>query len=513
MNIENTKIIDTNHGLIGNLFLEFKKHSLVLNHEDFFKYLISADYIPYSNTNVWAFISKHDYFNRSCYDDTYKALCNIDEYLENTRRLCKKLDITQRASLNEKLYQILKDITEYCSKRTTNGKAVFSLYNENIKKKLLGYYYIKKEHYSLEYNIYLFIFFAVCKTLPDNFFYGINYRNDLKEFNDKIVCKYGVTSEPGIRAIIELAETNNIFALYEYADMLYYGKINGQIRNLELAIQIYNKAAGINVVTGAIESACHPLALWTLAYIYFNYHRKKNELENCETIPYIEMLSIEQRIEKSIIYAQASMDIIDSVAAANVLGRIAQVAPYYLKEKYNLQTADYYFNHSAAGGYIYAFNNLANIELHKIFFDEDNKAKHLKSFIDYLYASAKRYEPWAATTLGRFYLNGIVTLKGENSQDDLTTNFPSFINKDKAKECFKLATNYFNDSNSAWAYENLITNFPEDYTSNIDLLKKHVLRIKELRNKKAFNALKDEIPNVYKNFPEILDVINSVSVT
>ena len=65
------------------------------------------------------------------------------------------------------------------------------------------------------------------------------------------------------------------------------------------------------------------------------------------------------------------------------------------------------------------------------------------------------------------------------SSDGREMYFRYYINTTFAKKYFQKATVY-PDSNSAWAYLNLIKYFHKDYDTDIDLLNEHMDCIKEL---------------------------------
>ncbi len=71
------------------------------------------------------------------------------------------------------------------------------------------------------------------------------------------------------------------------------------------AIEIYQIASGLQKAEGS-ENFCHPLALFSLAYIYFNYHRR-GYLKDVPNIDILEPMTPEERLEKSILYCNLSI--------------------------------------------------------------------------------------------------------------------------------------------------------------------------------------------------------------
>jgi len=294
--------------------------------------------------------------------------------------------------------------------------------------------------------------------------------------------------------------------------MLYYGSPNGPQRDLNKAFNTYKQAAGINKIHNTIDSdsACNPLALWSLAYMYFNYRNpSSSDLGYCEegTIPTLDRLSFLERIEGAAYYAKYAFNLTEDATAANLLGRIssldetAQPGITKIKEKYQLKDAQQYFHFASENGYVYATNNFATIELEKIFYDPDNETQHIEQYISYLTKSATEYEPWAANALGQVYLNGeIRSRKNKN----LVLSFEP--NKEKAKHFFHLATEYFNDRNSSWAYMNLILNYPEDYIHDHQKFLHHNKKIDELKNIEARERINENIYEIYKENDSLLSL-------
>ena len=212
--------------VLGNIYLIFKQERFLKSQNDFFT-LLGYQKDP---SNIEPHI-RSNFFNYDCYDASSNLL-NIDNLKDRINSILINHPVD-----TDRLNNVIKNIiTEYAEKyapaeyrwdRSINKHSLVS-YNSSDKEKLLMFYKLKNNNYDLAYNFFLSIHFALYKTLPKDFFWGLNYRYDLEEFNQKIINLYGATSNPSVRAIISLAErpTPNIVALYEYAEMFYYGNAN-----------------------------------------------------------------------------------------------------------------------------------------------------------------------------------------------------------------------------------------------------------------------------------------------
>ena len=252
---------------------------------------------------------------------------------------------------------------------------------------------------------------------------------------------------------------------------------------------------------------CHPLALWALSYVYFNYHKKNTDLEKCATIPKIEDMDYGVRLELAIIYAKASYLFLSSAPAANILGRILLTIEtsdkqyYKLKEKYKLDDYEKYFEFAIKHEYVYSMNTMAMIESEKIFSDKNNKLLHLNKCIDHLKQSANKYEPWACNTLGEIYRTG----KIERRKDiigDKTNEVEMFdiINPDIAFTFYSRAVELFIDRNSAWAYANMLIYFPAHFKDNHALIKEYVDAVESIGNERAIKFLHNSFKDKQKEY-------------
>lgn len=494
-----------NYRLIGRLYYEgFKKYKLIDRIDDFFYKIMGV----FCTTPTQSDIFQYEYFSSSALSDFKDKLSDQDTFINNLRK-CLHLNSDMCLEFNKLLIDIIasvKDYSEYSSRSANCNKNHFKQYDQNERLRLKSYYSAKKESFNLAYNVYLLIYFAVFKRLPVNFYFGTNYEKDLLEFNEKVTCKYGVISKPGIREIINLAEGSNgkeanIFALYEYADMFYYGSENGPSKNINIAFKTYKR-----ISSTSDNSPCHPLAYWSLAYIYYNYHLPKTELEHCDIIEEIESMSRLEQLQEAIRYASFAWNLVKNPAAANILGKICTLTDSDVKgiektiKKAELEPAIEYFKKAAAQNYVYAHANLANIYLEEIFLHKEDKEKQnecLEQYLNTLEAQANQHEPWAANKLGLFYLNGIVQSR---KTDEEAYEGKKYCSRKKSFYYFSQAITYFNDPHSGWAYANMIINFPEKYIEDKDYtkLKLHLKRLAEIKNISAINYVLNEFLKTYK---------------
>ena len=459
------------HGLIGKLLDHFKHVKLIHSQEDFIPTLFSSESYTVHSSTI-ASIVLYDYFPAGEKD----AINNLFEnkkkqYIESLNNFIAPLSSEQKITLNRFLLETIVETTTYGKKRTPHPDKAdeWGEFDTTAKNRLMSYFKQKvTEPKTTPYNISLLIYFSVNKSIPPFFTYGERYWTDLEEFNDKVLCKYGAISEPGKRAIVELAirrnRVGNIYAICEYADMLYYGDSSLGKPNYAEAIKYYEIAAGVRKAEG-METVCHPLALFSLSFIFYNYHRR-GKLKDIPDIDYLEMFSDAERIELAINYARLSLDFLENGAAYNTLGVISEALSTDLLKKYNLKSARYYYEKAASNDYVYAYNNLATLEIQQIDTDSEHEMVHLTRGLEYLSHSADKYEPWSSNFLGKFYLLG--ELRGRKKI------YKDMIDRNLAKNYFLRAIRYYIDRNSAWAAANLIVYFPEMYVDDKELLFSHI---------------------------------------
>lgn len=352
------------------------------------------------------------------------------------------------------------------------------------------------------------------------------YKDDLKEYSEQILEKYGVSSESAEREIMCLADSGNTVACKLYADLIYYKKVLRKNFYRD-AFELYLKSAGITVneFGWMCSGNSYPLSFWTIGYYLINYKRESSLL-NCETIDIIEEMSLEERFTIALKLAVTTVDHIPAAGAVNLIGRIlfeiSEDSDLFEKLKDTVINsvckhdfdsigivtvtvdtqkecgllADQFFFKAAEDGYVYSCNNLAVREAERIIgmLSDDGTGRSKEeiysekkeeidmSVIDYvcfLKLAADRYEPYAANRLGLFYRTGeIKTSEG-------SFIFRDYIDHALAKEYFVKAT-ICPDENSGWAFLNLIRYYYNDYSNNIELMNEHMDYIKTL-NPKAYD--------------------------
>ena len=331
------------------------------------------------------------------------------------------------------------------------------------------------------------------------------YKNDMEEYNARIVMRLGVSSPIARRELMVLGESGNTVACTLYGDLVFY-RMTGVKHWAAEAFELYLRAAGITVTEVGWESSgkAYPRAFWMLGYYLVNY-RSYSILEDCEEIEAIEKLSRCDRLKYALEFSCLSYRLLAIPAACNLAGRILreiaadqslfdELADFACEQLDGLDIGGVKTNKTASredmetyskccfieaaeGGYVYAGNNLAAEEAAYLTGipedDTEERKASAERYIGYLKLSADRFEPYAANRLGLFYLNGEVKADGRK------VKLKEYIDRKAAKEYFEKATKY-PDVNSAWAYYNLIRYFPTDYTGNLELLSEHMECIREL---------------------------------
>ena len=483
------------YGLLGQLYYYLKEElHLMRSGNEFMEFLTGNNYYK-GNATLWSSISHYDCFSNTSYHDAFKNVLKEDNFIGQIKLLLENISVSQYISINEKLIDIVNNVTEYGLYRTSNSNIPTKKYSKAIKEKLISHYKSSRGtaanfQHTIDYNIYCLIYLGIVKTLPVNFSFGLKYRQDLEEFSNYVLCRYGVTSNPGIKAIMELSEKGNMFALCEYGNMYYYGNRIYPKKDLNKAIEYYRKAAGVDDWENIDETKCNPFALWSLSYIYFNYKRRL-DLKNAKNVHRLDLLDSNVRVEFAINYAKKTVELNDYTPAYNILGLIAQFANKEITRKHKLNDPLHYFQLAASRDYIYAYNNIAHLEKEAIFKDGNNQAEHLKKYLHYMAIAANKHENWAANKLGLFYLKGIV------EHEDNKIILEEMIDKEKALEYFTKAVEHTADDNSIFAYANMILEFPERYKNNKELLKNHISIIRTRKDHKANEILNNDFHRVY----------------
>lgn len=353
-----------------------------------------------------------------------------------------------------------------------------------------------------------------------------SYEEDLRLYSEQVLKKSGACSQAAERETMYMADDpethsgkrragcGNVVAEKLYGDLVFYKKIIRQYPYRD-AFDLYLRSARINIEedgTWKCAGDGYPLAFWSLGYYLFNY-RSGTFLQKCEKIDPIEKMSLNERLAMALKLSAACMEYINSAGAMNLIGRIMLEASQS-QEVYEalsgvitddiadrffagislktpvceslqdcLTISNEFFAAAAREGYVYACNNMAAGEAEKIVkcakAGEKVENEMIDRYIGFLRRSADKYEPYAANRLGLFYLTGEI----KSGEDRYVSR--EYVDFTRAKEYLKKATLY-PDSNSAWAFYNLIKYFPKDYEADIELLNEHMDYIKRL-NKAVYD--------------------------
>ena len=427
------------HGLIGKLYYDvFPDNTFAkLNNSSRIKHLNPRDYFQ----EEWLGISKfrEEYWTEMITDDVFrnKQRAKTQTHISNTisfeEKIKSDLDLLCKKSKNSlDKYSILDNLVDALEKAEsfripTGKKAGVHPFDNEAKTSLIKHINTDRELFELPHFIRLYISFAVNNTVPDDFSYNERTEKDLEEFSKYCIRKFGTSSKHGIMEIIRLAKranNPNVIAINEYADILYYGKVDGIEQDINEAFKYYKLAAGSkDADTDCLNlySNAYPLALWSVGHILFNYKnpRVNRVLSEDVSIPELDNYSTRERIEEAYKRASQAYSISKVPAAANLIGQIAQLTDKdnddYIgidafKEKKKIQDCKYYFELAKEGGWVYAYNMLANEELRQLAKNINNKNEwhdHISNYLMNLHEAAVRGEPWAANTLGLAFLEGI----------------------------------------------------------------------------------------------------------
>ena len=200
---------DTEYKLMGNLYHNTLKKYLPTNQKnimDYFSFFLGTSQINDISAND---ILLYDYYSKNARLDFEKKLSNEVSYINSLNQILKHLSPSQTEDISNSLNNIISTINDYsdCSFRgKTFDKNKLKKYSTLELSSLKTYYTAKENNNNIGYKIYLLIYLSLYKRLPENFYFGMHYRSELEEFNNEVTLKYGVTSKPGVRAIISLVE-------------------------------------------------------------------------------------------------------------------------------------------------------------------------------------------------------------------------------------------------------------------------------------------------------------------
>ena len=354
--------------------------------------------------------------------------------------------------------------------------------------------------YRLVYNSFYLIF------VRENYKevkYLLKKMNDSNTYINDAVIPYGSLSVPGYSKILDLAiMKKNVFALYDLADGYYYGT-NCQKESLYKAFHYYKLCAGLDDLKLYIPNGdhnkiidkiiCNPLALWSLAFILFNY-RNRSTLKYCDYIRELENISKKDRYELAIMFAKRSIELDDSAAGYNTLGIILG-DEYYQKNKNSFDNkindslgnsdsydvfkgADYYFEKAANKEYLFGYNNLYYLYSKKLGILRDNVLSNSDEYADtlvlcitYLEKSASMLYPYANNKLARIISENKEIIFSSNLFNEKINEMMCKYKVDTINDLIKLF--YYNsviyklDQVSPWAAFNLLNEYDHSKDRNL----------------------------------------------
>lgn len=469
------------HGILGHLITEINNLVMIKVGKGEFLNLVTnmaCQFDPKDSSVTFAW----DFIPKSLQESVIHSLNNTATCKKNLMELLGPKDTDKEIirKFSDKMKAVIKNVDIYTTKRinaihdndikeASNLKTLFppnstGKFNSESKKHLLEYFTCDLSSSTLKDYIYIITYWAMVKTLPPTFFFELNYKKQLTEFNTAVVCRYGVNSQGGKRILLDLCKSN-IFAMYEVGNLYYFGMRYDLKPDYQKALHYFKQSAGISSNGEIDQSKCNPLALWVISYMYRNY-RKNLDLADLDynTVPEIECLSETERLSFSIEYCKKSIQLNQCIPAYNLLGLLSRNLNETERQENSLKSPEYYFLEAARQDYPYAYNNLAALEREKIFSSPYSIArKHLDKYLHYLSKAAELDEPWACRKLGQFYLEGKITLQ------DLELSFPSKKDSETAYKYFHKAISEYNNESSAIAYAYLLVHFQDKYDSTIAL--------------------------------------------
>lgn len=413
------------------------------------------------------FVGNYSFFEQSIYEkevietDSLKRGSDYEIFISE-----KNLEIVKESLhkyivnyiIHNKLAEDLKEMLIYALKETDihNGSKCERIIR--ILKKISI-----EDDEALTEVLYFYIYFAITDYLHEKMAYE-NYdslEKDIKEYTENVLLSVGSSGIPGMSKLYALANKNdspNIIALYEMGELEYYGRgPSGNAANhFEEAYGYYKATLELNEV--------HPLALWSIAYIMFNYKRENTELENAiitELDDYIAKQGKNRNWYMEIIYNVEESYAYGCAAAANLIGKIIdapeELFPTKYKISYRYKKAEDYYKESAMRGYMYGMNNYAQKLIEKANNLSEKENEYYSEALKYLKQSADMGEPWAANKMGLYYLKGLYIKDKVIIKKDLELSFyyfkKSFVMSGMRNNywaCLNLFHYYYNNLDSGF---------------------------------------------------------------
>ena len=432
-------------GFLGSFYEALKTIEYETSFESFIKHILYfGDQSKALSDEVLENYQRLDIFEPSLLNDNGP----FNEYSDSASKIIEyyKTSLFDEYQMDQKIesstflnliYKIFKNIY------VDNTLTVYAHNNISVEgiKRLSTYLFNKKNENSVRdlarddfaNIIYSVIFFISHGYICKKFSESINGLSaDREEFDREVLSKYGCSGTPGIYAIHRLAtrENPNAIAVFEAAELEYYGKGISSTPNYEKAFALYKK--------GCYHlKNFNPMTAWSYAYMLYNYRQKDLEGVNIEKL---NSLSVKKRKIKAIKPALMAFEC-GCPAAANILGQIVEDPEIPKKEKSHLKkTSIEYYEIASSEGYVFSKNRLSKYwetEASKAT-TESEREECLKKSRVYLKESAELGEPYACNKYASIYL------------------VDSPENLQKAFNYFLTAYNLGNVKTREWAAANLI---------------------------------------------------------
>lgn len=351
-----------------------------------------------------------------------------------------------------------------------------------------------EEYYTAVYNwakcLYIYIYIAFLNEIPT--WIGVEYykyNDDVKEYEEEVLLKYGTFSNIGMEAIQKLAKKDNLIAMYELADQYFYGRTKDKIVNYNEAFKIYNKIAARNIT--------HPLACWSLAWMMINY----DDIRSKQKIDYVEDLMVDGKKRNAFYdtlfnYLKKSYEC-GYAGAANLIGKILDkklipdeyIQNSFIGMKHKTKKAMDFYNEALDKGYVYARNSIIALKQEEVAAEPDDNKK-IEIFNDIkrlLEDSCADREWWATNQLGNYYKRGVKIGKTQIFKKNISI----------AVEYYRQASEYIDSTyESNWPLTNYLVyglyNDKMDITEEQRSMREKLLRIacNNIKEKAQLSKLK-----------------------
>lgn len=435
----------------NNWFKNHEKIENALREDSFFDYELKRNFE----------ISNRDHIIKGRNEDNYVK--------NNVRSLVKYVEICNNSGRGEGEYNKgkLKELKEVL----LNALNEDNIHNENSVE--VARYYLKNLDNSIENIImdfkapeyieyfmalyswatalYVYIYVALLNETPKGMELGYyKYKEDVREYEEEVLLKYGAFSNIGMEAIQRLAQKGNLVAMYELADQYFYGRTKDKIVNYNEAFKLYHHIA--------VRKITHPLACWSLAWMMLNYdtllmHNKK--------IDYIEELMLNGE-KGSAFYDELFSFLKKSyecgyAGAANLIGKILDkklipeeyIKASFLGKEHKSKKAIDFYKEALDKGYVYARNSIIALKQKEVdsIIDDSERISAFNEIKSLLFDSHKDREWWSTNQLGEYYRKGIKVGKTVIFEKDMV----------KAVQFYKLASEYIDStSESNWPLTNYL---------------------------------------------------------